>query len=159
MKIGKYDRIVSLAANVGVLLGIIFLIVEMNLNTKAVESDVAWSRSAMATSLLFELTSNRDFAETYAKFAIKPDNEIIEARDNFDVDYVQFEAWWRAERSYWESRYLTQTTDLERASLSLQILAMLMRHPGAKISVLTGTAGLHPEFSAQLEIIEQELGK
>ncbi|MEZ5489591.1 MAG: hypothetical protein R3F50_04630 [Gammaproteobacteria bacterium] len=146
MNLEKLDRIFSISSSLGVLIGIIFLIVEISQNTQAIETEVAWARANMMVDLNTHLSENDDMSDIAAKFGRMPRSEIEQARRTDTADWISYSTYWGARRIYWEARYITQSTPEDRERLRV-LIANTLDFPGRRF-VLENIdfATLDPEF-------------
>lgn len=152
----KIEKVSSLLANFGVLIGIGFLIVELNQNTRATESEAAWSRLEQGSALLERITNDAEFADLYHRF------ESMEPGDLRNADPVEAERYgryWSSYLLYWETRYTTQTSPVEHQSLRDNIIT----HIGDRVlvqrilQVQNARGDRLPEFQAFMMNILDEL--
>ena len=118
----KIEKLSALLANLGVLIGIVFLIVELNQNTRATESEAAWSRLEQGSALLERITNDAEFAEIYHNFV---NMEPQDFPDSDPVEAERYGRYWGSYLLYWETRFLTQTSSTDRTALRQNIYNLL----------------------------------
>lgn len=117
-----FDKWTSVLANVGVLIGLAIVIVELAQNTRAIESEVAWARLASATEIQNRIIDDPEFAEILFR---------VNSLESDEIDIANSLELQRVARHiitnflYYETRYITQTTDSERFILRANILASI----------------------------------
>lgn len=96
----KINQWLTLAANLGVLLGIFILIYEIQQNTKAIQSEV---RTALFTGAQEELWKNMEYPDVTLNFS-QTDRELS------DEEKIRFDAWMTAAMRAREFAWLEYTS-------------------------------------------------
>ena len=117
-----FNKWTSVLANIGVLVGLAIVIIELAQNTRAIESEVAWARLENGIAIQNRLIDNPEFAELYfritsmeeAEFAISDSVELQRVARHIITTLL-----------YFETRFITQTTDSERLILRDNVLGTL----------------------------------
>jgi len=147
VRIDSINKWLTLIGNLGVLLGIFVLILEINQNTQAIEADVTWSHAAITTELYNARSVNPDMADIIVRFRGLSKEEIEQYEAGDDVEYFRFRNHQAVNINYWQARFLTQTSELDRERLRATLRNRLVL-PGVRAvnsrPMLMDT--LHPEF-------------
>ena len=121
MKLSRTNETLALLGNVGVIVGIIFLIVEVRQNTIATDNETAWARTATSIELNALIISDLDRA---ARSAAQSDWSV-EQIQNYQIsnpaEATQDSYYYRSRLLLWQTRYLTQPEPELRATLRDQI--------------------------------------
>ena len=156
MNLSKLNEWTGIISNIGVLLGIIFLIIEISQNTRAIESEVIWAHAAVATDIYTSDASNLELASNYQKISDMGAESALELRNAGAPEMFMYGRTQIARVNYWQARYLTQTSDADRGRLRNSIVGGLQSE--ATIAIMSSVQNtLHPEFSAYLGDIIRDL--
>lgn len=126
MNIERFNQWTTLASNMGVLFGIAILVIEINQNTIATESEVTWTHTNAAYDIYYTRVENPELLQLLLKMRSLSEDELQKLRDEQDFELSQARIMVGTEFGYWQSRYLTQTSAEER-----KILENHMRQNGS----------------------------
>lgn len=125
MRLTNLNEWLSLAANLGVLAGILFLVVEVSQNTRAINNESSWARVSVANDTYTMLVENEEIAELMIKYRSNPNvmdlpatPEVLRYRYLIEMLSRQNEA-----------RFLTRSDDL--ANIKSSTLRYL-QYPGSR---------------------------
>ena len=153
MNFEKVDRILSILASLGVLVGMGFLVIEISQNTQAIETEVTWARTSVMVELNTQLSQNDDMSDIVAKFAQMSASEIQQAMQTDLPDWISYSTYWGARRTYWGAVYKTQTSQEQRAALK-NIIENALVFPGRRFALENlGRDSLEPDFLVFFEDI------
>ena len=158
MNLSDLNKTITLAANVGVLAGIVFLAVEVNQNTRATDVEANWSRSMAATEIYEGFRGDPQLVRTWFELSQRSQPELKQLTDQMaDIfygrsvqpqevseDIVQMHRivlQMAVERAYWNTRYLVDTTEEQRAQLH-NLIADRLSNPVLKIALDINTASI-----------------
>jgi hypothetical protein len=118
----KLNHWVSIIANFGVLLGIVILVVELNQNTTALQTEATWSRMEIASEIQKahiegELTN---LLVKHANLTSEGYQELTYGPESAEsIRISEYYGWMLI---YFEARFLTLKSDQDRAALRGNIL-------------------------------------
>ena len=121
MKKSDLNEWLSVLSNAGVLVGIFFLVYEINQNTKAIESEIAWSHAGITTDLYTSESGNPELAELHIRFSSMSINEAELEHVRDDPDFFRYTQMHAARLNYWQARFITETSVQDRARLKATI--------------------------------------
>lgn len=152
MNASKLNEWTGIISNIGVMVGIIFLIVEISQNTRAIESEVIWAHAAVATQIYTSEANNSELASTFRDIGEMSTVDAIALRDSGDPDMFRFAQTYIARVNYWQARFLTQPNAIDRERLKNTIESSVRANVVFDImSSLQDT--LHPGFASFLKDI------
>lgn len=153
MKLDRFDKWSGILSNSAVLIGLVVVVLEINQNTRAIESEVAWARLESSIDLQNQLIENPDFARIY--FPIKDMTlEEVELSDQIDVQRVA--RYIASSLLYFEARYITQTAESERAAIRYGVLDIVQDNFSRQVATRFNTVAREardPEFRLFLDEI------
>jgi hypothetical protein len=145
----KLNQWLTLAANVGVLVGIFFLAYEIRQNTEAVKSEALHTSSENARELLLEVATSVDI-----RTAIAASNSWDAAQDPYHDNYEAYCWWlWAVMRNLEEQYYLWKAGFLELELLNARVEALrpVFSEGGIQREWWPGfSASMTPEFTLWL---------
>ena len=151
MKISDLNETLTLLANLGVIVGIIFLILEISQNTRAIENDAFWSRANASIAVNSVIVENEEVAELMAQYLQDSSvysepisGEKVRAQQLFEMIATQSEA-----------RFITESDDLSALTESIR---RFLNSPGLREAYGSRMQLLTPEFASYIEqlMIETE---
>lgn len=74
MKLSEMNEWLSLIANLGVLIGLFVLIVEISQNTRAIDNEASWARVSTANDTYALLAGDEDLMDIMIKYNFSPDS-------------------------------------------------------------------------------------
>lgn len=158
MEISKINESLSLIANVGVLIGIIILVIEINQNTRATEAQVTWEHNNAVRELYYPAVMDPVFRPIMLKLRGLSEDQLGELVQNNDPEFRSYSLWFSIQMNMWEARFYTQTTDLERQRLRNVVLTQSSFAELEIFVALNMTLNrFRPEFRSFYEGIQQEL--
>lgn len=116
MNLDSVNKWLTLTANVGVLAGIVFLAVEINQNTRAVEIESIWARTNSSEEGQRLFIENSESIEWLIKFSRDPE-VFAELLADDDVDAWQARAWARLIHLSYQARFQTLDSSEQREQL------------------------------------------
>lgn len=124
MKLSELNEWLTLTANFGVLLGIVFLGIEIQQNTRAIERQV---NIDSANALHGEMAGSQYYPDIQLKInAVQGGSEIVDNYvELFDLTPEQAERWWRRLAQMWghnEADWIYRGRDDTECSLALTLL-------------------------------------
>jgi len=158
MNYEKLKDISTVVANVGVLLGIIVVIVEINQNTRATEAQVAWEHNNAVRELYFPVALDPYFSNLSAELRSLNTSEASELAAANDPKYAQYLLWFAIQMNMWEARFYTQPAEIDRQRLTEVILQLISDNEFDKHAASTvRLARFRPEFREYFESILQSI--
>jgi hypothetical protein len=152
MNIDSLNKRLTLIANIGVLFGIAFLIVELDQNTTAIETEAIWSRMEMASSIQQTIIEGPGayLLGKYGNVSLEEAIELVNNSGPVDDDVFRITTWYQWMMLYWEARFLTLNSDGDRSSLKGNILNNFSPLGRVVFSSPSYLEALHPEFREYL---------
>ena len=115
MKIEQIGSLVSTVANLGVLLGLIVVLYELNQNNISLRNDVAWSHTAVISELTISSAVDPGLAEFVIEARSWQEGEFYEKAGT--PEQIRFSWYMTARVNYLQGRYLTETSEDDLESL------------------------------------------
>ena len=146
---------VSILANIGVIIGIIFLVVELQQNTQAFRLASAQSYLTGSYNIDILIANDREFAD----LLIRGDSE-----DGLtSAEKLSLERWYYAVFRQWETVYYQHSSDALDTNFWVayrnEIQKVLSRSPGMRKYWPTGVKSFIPSFQQEINSILEELVK
>lgn len=116
------NKWLGVLANFGVLIGIAVVVIEINQNTTAIQTDTAWSRAQWVLDYNNPVSSDADLAELLFKFRKLSRDEFLELGKAPSSELYRVGMRINMDRIYQETRYLTRTSFEERRVQKNQML-------------------------------------
>ena len=146
MSLDSLNKWLSLTANIGVLLGILFLIIEINQNTRATRVEAEWSNANSYGSITNPIISDPEFNEIVIRFREMEEVEIMSAETMKNPDFNRFSAFVSTQVRHFQARYYIEDSADERQELRSTLLFYASR-PGWRTIFETGVLSVsRPEF-------------
>ena len=128
MKIDTLNKWLTLAANIGVVIGIAALIIEIKQNTRSIEVEAIWARTASGQENQRYFLEDPDALKWLVKFRNDPEGfEQLLAND--DIEAWKARVWVRMLHLNFQARYQTLDSDSQRAKLLEVIRNTYTRFP------------------------------
>ena len=130
MNLNKLNNWLTLIANIGVLIGIIVVVVELRQNTTAIEYDSYWNRVAAAADLRIPLIESDELARKYLEYAALGAPGVFSALDPYmDVVRNGENGLLAADLNAWDNQLSRLIEDTElRTQIALQAQADVRRN-------------------------------
>jgi len=132
MKIEKLSTWLTLLSNLGVLIGIVIVVVELNQNKTALESEIEWSHAEIGISIASMEATNPDLAAILVKTRCLTEDQAREMRRDTvgggAISYQMFASRTTARLIYYQARFFTETSPDERDALA-QVLQRFVSYP------------------------------
>ena len=146
---------VSILANIGVIIGIIFLVIELQQNTQAFRLASAQSYLSGSYNIDILIASDREFADLLIRGDV---DENLTAAEKLSL-----ERWYYAVFRQWETVYYQNSVDAIDSSFwsayRNEIQKVLSRSPGMRKYWPTAIKSFIPSFQNEVNIILKQLTK
>ncbi len=139
MNLSKLNGWLILISNVGVLIGIAIVIVELDQNRTALQAEVTWAHTDSITGLNLSLATDGELAEIVFEMnsltldeymAIRSEGGNLRERRNLrEGRYSQYLA---ARFNYYQARYYTETSEPDRQLIRTNIAITTFVAPAAR---------------------------
>ena len=127
MEFDRLNKWLTLLSNFAVLIGIVFLIIEVNQNTTEISNEASWARASLATELNLLFVTDPAFRSTFMRVSEMSEEELAEADDS---DRAQSSVYIETFMVHFETRFLTQTSVEDRQLIKEGIQRTLTRGTG-----------------------------
>jgi hypothetical protein len=158
MQTSKLNEWLGLSANIGVLLGILILVVEISQNTRATEAQVTWEHNNSVRELYYPIIMDPILSPIATKLRASTESEVAEVASENSPEYAQYSLWYAIQMNMWEARYYTQVSDVERERLRSLIITLSTANEIDKYLAVNNTVTrFRPEFTASFKSIQLEI--
>lgn len=156
MELDNLNKWLSVLANLGVLIGIVVVVVEINQNTTAIQTDTAWSRAQWVLDYNLPASTESDLAEIEFKFRSLSADEVLALVETPNLELYRMGLRVNLDRIYQETRYLTRTSSEERRVQRNQLLRQCSPYRWVLMELM-GYGDLDPDFGNFLQGIIEEM--
>jgi hypothetical protein len=159
VNLDSINRWLGVLANLGVLIGIFVVVIEVNQNTTAIETDIAWSRAQWVLDYNSPRATDIDLAALETKYRLLSEEDLYALDMNdptIQTELYRISIMKNLERIYQETRFLTRTTDDERRAQRNQILRDCFPITWTTMESI-GYNDLDPEFADFLRETVEEM--
>jgi len=147
------NRWLSVLANFGVLIGIVVVVIEINQNTIATQTETAWARAQWVLDFNNPRSTDADLAELENRFSRLSEEEILQIVNSDEVYRMAVRV--IMDRVYQETRFLTRTSAEDRGIQREQMLRDCAPYRWIVMDA-RGYADLDPEFAEFLHGVVEE---
>jgi len=138
-----------------VIVGILFLVIEISQNTTAIENETRWNRVSTAAEIMSPMIENDDFAAAFIAYRNFPG----EARQSDSTNFSQSELF-RVENQLrlialqTEARFITQSTTLDQQRSTMR---SILSDVGVRAYYKRISNEFEPEFARFIDSIIAEI--
>ena len=154
----KLNHWISLTANLAVLAGIVVLVYEIRQNTIATEAQVTWEHNTATRELYYPIIVDPILSPITLELRAMSESQIEELVESNDSRWIRYELFFQLTMNFWEARYYTQTSDVERQRLEAIILRNSTIGESSRYAVKNASLErFRPEFAEFIDIIQRTL--
>ena len=154
MNMDNFNKWLAAVSNIGVLIGIVFLVVEIRQNTTAIESDTYWNRVSGAVDLRNPIVESDEFTSIFLEYGRGTDNKFLAPLPELSSDAYRVRVYLSNLALQTEARLITQPD--ERPQLKTSLGLLISENPGFEDWFKASLGQFNEDFALLIEEIIRE---